>query len=201
MADTVPESTNALIVTQADVNDLDRAAVTRFHDIQIKRIIAGDKTLGDNRDVIEQAFAQHRIEAERRALQARAGVVRIYVRWSDDGQHIRHWSREPFKHGLNEAQPVDAVTGSIPFAKLFDTPDGQILVTHEYDEDEHPDAPFRLQFRGQDYRGTGVSIAFGWPDEQRRDAAFASVDQARADSTARELASTVRRFMSGGPGL
>ena len=37
-------------------------------------------------------------------------TVRIYVCWSDDGQHIRHWSREPFKHGLSEAQPVDAVT-------------------------------------------------------------------------------------------
>ncbi|KTT68249.1 hypothetical protein [Sphingomonas sanguinis] len=40
---------------------------------------------------------------------ADAATTRIYVRWSDDGQHIRHWSREPFKHGLNEAQPVDAV--------------------------------------------------------------------------------------------
>lgn len=121
MTDFVPESTNALIVTQADVNDLDRAAVTRFHNIQIKRIVAGDKTLGDNRDVIEQAFARHRIEAERRALQPGAGGVRIYVRWSDDGQHIRHWSREPFKHGLSEAEPVNAVEDSQPLAIDPDT--------------------------------------------------------------------------------
>lgn len=189
---------DAVPITQADVNDLDRAAVTRFHDIQFARIIAGDKTLGDNRDTIEQAFALHRIEAERRALHASAGIDRIYVRWSDDGQHIRHWSREPFKHGLCEAQPVEAISAPTAFAKLFNTPNGQLLVTHEFDEDEHPDAPFRLLFRGEAYRGTDVSIAFGWPDEQGRNNAFASVDQNRADSTAHELASTVRRFMTKG---
>lgn len=69
MAD-ISESTKMLTVTQADVTDADRAAVTAFHTIQIKRIIAGDKTMGDNRDVIEQAFARHRIEAERRATRA-----------------------------------------------------------------------------------------------------------------------------------
>lgn len=50
-------------VTQADVTQADKDAVTRFHNIQMKRIMAGDKTLGDNRDVIEQAFAAHRITA------------------------------------------------------------------------------------------------------------------------------------------
>lgn len=109
MVDALPDNATALTITQDDVNDLDRAAVTRFHNIQIKRIMAGDRTLGDNRDTIEQAFARHRIETEQRLLPAAPGAVRIYVRWSDDGQHIRHWSREPFKHGLSEAQPVDAV--------------------------------------------------------------------------------------------
>ncbi|MGW8135397.1 hypothetical protein ACWGNZ_07135 [Sphingomonas zeae] len=70
MADQIPDSTKSVTVTQADVTDADRAAVTAFHTIQIKRIIAGDKTLGDNRDVIEQAFARHRIEAEKRAMPA-----------------------------------------------------------------------------------------------------------------------------------
>lgn len=44
-----------------EVSQLDRDAVTAFHAIQIRRIMAGDKTLGENRDVIEQAFAAHRI--------------------------------------------------------------------------------------------------------------------------------------------
>lgn len=34
----------------------------------------------------------------------RAEMTRIYVRWSDDGQHIRKWSREPFEDG----EAVDA---------------------------------------------------------------------------------------------
>ena len=68
MADQIPDSAKSVTITQADVTDADRAAVTAFHNIQIKRIIAGDKTLGDNRDVIEQAFARHRIEAEQRAI-------------------------------------------------------------------------------------------------------------------------------------
>lgn len=113
MVDAVPDNATALTITQDDVNDLDRAAVTRFHNIQIKRIMAGDRTLGDNRDTIEQAFARHRIETEQRLLPTAPGAVRIYVRWSNDGQHIRHWSREPFKHGLNQAQPVDAATSEV----------------------------------------------------------------------------------------
>lgn len=32
-------------------------------------------------------------------------VTRIYVRWSDDGERIRKWSREPFAEG----EPVDAI--------------------------------------------------------------------------------------------
>jgi len=46
---------DATQVTQAD-----RDAVTAFHAAQIKRILAGDKTLGQNRDAIEHAFARHR---------------------------------------------------------------------------------------------------------------------------------------------
>lgn len=80
------------------------------------------------------------------------------------------------------------------FAKLFDTPDGQLLVTHEFDDD-HEDGPFRLNFRGEQYKGVDVAISFGWPTEAERNEAFASVLQERADHTARELAQTVRNFM------
>lgn len=47
--------------TQGDVTEADKAAVTAFHNKQAARILAGDKTLGDNRDCIEQAFAAHRL--------------------------------------------------------------------------------------------------------------------------------------------
>lgn len=39
----------------------DRDAVIAFHNAQLARIMAGDRTLGENRDAIEQAFARHRI--------------------------------------------------------------------------------------------------------------------------------------------
>jgi hypothetical protein len=47
-----------------------REAVDAFHAAQLKRIFAGDKTLGENRDAIEQAFARHRIRATAEALEA-----------------------------------------------------------------------------------------------------------------------------------
>lgn len=83
------------------------------------------------------------------------------------------------------------------FAKLFDTADGQLLVTQEYDDD-HADGHYRLNFRGEQHKGVDVAISFGWPTEAERDEAFASVQQQRADHTARELAQTVRNFMDGG---
>ena len=84
----------------------------------------------------------------------------------------------------------------MPFAKLFDTPDGQLLVTHEYDDTDHPDAPYRLTFRGEQHKGVDPAVSFGWPTEAERDEAFASTMQERADHTARELAQTVRNFMA-----
>jgi hypothetical protein len=55
---------------QVQVTQADRDAVDAFHAAQLKRIFAGDKTLGENRDAIEQAFARHRITATAEALEA-----------------------------------------------------------------------------------------------------------------------------------
>jgi len=55
---------------QVQVTQADRDAVDAFHAAQLKRIFTGDKTLGENRDAIEQAFARHRIEATAEALEA-----------------------------------------------------------------------------------------------------------------------------------
>lgn len=45
----------------SDVTQADKDAVSRFHAIQIKRIMAADRTLGDNRGTIELAFAAQRL--------------------------------------------------------------------------------------------------------------------------------------------
>ena len=80
-------------ITQEDVNDADKAAVTRFHAIQVKRIMAGDRTLGDNRDTIEQAFARHRIEATAPLREAlawygeQARLARLVHSEGDAGRH------------------------------------------------------------------------------------------------------------------
>ena len=79
------------------------------------------------------------------------------------------------------------------FAKLFDTPDGQLLVTKEFDDGE--ENPYRISMRSEDQHGVDPSIAFGWATDLERDEAFDSVDQARADKTAAELTATVRNFM------
>lgn len=85
----------------------------------------------------------------------------------------------------------------MPFAKLFDTPDGQLLVTHEYDDTDHGEAPYRLNFRGEQHKGVDPAISFGWPTETERDEVFDRVTQEDADRQARELAATVRGFMGG----
>lgn len=84
----------------------------------------------------------------------------------------------------------------MPFAKLFDTPDGQLLVTHEYDDTDHGEAPYRLNFRGEQHKGVDPAISFGWSTEAERDEAFATTTQERAEHTARELAQTVANFMA-----
>lgn len=58
-------------MSDIEVTQADRDAVTVFHAAQIKRIMSGDKTLGKNRDCIEQAFARHRIAA----LEAQAARI------------------------------------------------------------------------------------------------------------------------------
>ena len=57
------------------VTQVDRDAVTAFHYAQVKRILAGDRTLGENRDAIEEAFARHREAAEAEA-KAREAAMR-----------------------------------------------------------------------------------------------------------------------------
>lgn len=69
-----------LPVTQAD-----RDAVQAFHRVQVKRIVAGDRTLGDDQGdagVLVQAFARHRLTASAHdgsAKQRAVAAMRDYV--------------------------------------------------------------------------------------------------------------------------
>lgn len=84
----------------------------------------------------------------------------------------------------------------MPFAKLFDTPDGQLLVTKEFDDIEHDDAPYRLSLRGEGVKGVDASISFGWASEAERNEVFDRCAQDDADRQARELAQTLANFMA-----
>ena len=86
-------------VTQGDVTEADKAAVTAFHNKQAARILAGDKTLGDNRDCIEQAFAAHRLastaQPEVKALVEALEAIKAQTSAEDDaGENYRWDDRE-----------------------------------------------------------------------------------------------------------
>lgn len=98
----------------------------------------------------------------------------------------------------DETDGVNTGVGRRPFAKLFDTPDGQLLVTKEFDDIEHDDAPYRLSLRGEGVKGVDAAISFGWPSEAERDNVFSRCVQEDADRHARELAAMVRGFMAKG---
>lgn len=119
--------------------------------------------------------------------------------------------RETVFHHLPQAAQFDATadflrmvdaglalapSGGRPFAKLFDTPDGQLLVTKEFDDIEHDDAPYRLSLRGEGIKGVDATISFGWGSDAERDDVFAQCGQDDADRQARELAQTLANFMA-----
>jgi hypothetical protein len=71
----------------AEVTQADRDAVTAFHNKQAARIIAGDRTLGKNRDCIEQAFARHRQSAQADALaviEQAVGALEAIIPFAED---------------------------------------------------------------------------------------------------------------------
>ena len=61
-------------MTELKITQADRDAVRAFHSAQLKRIFLGDKTLGENRDAIEQAFARHRIASQAELVEALADL-------------------------------------------------------------------------------------------------------------------------------
>lgn len=76
------------------------------------------------------------------------------------------------------------------FAKLFDTPHGQLLLTKEFEDEE-----YQLTARGQDFGGASPAVSFTFETQEARDAAFDTATQEQADATAAQLDSTVRSLM------
>jgi hypothetical protein len=74
------------------------------------------------------------------------------------------------------------------FAKLFDTPHGQLLVTTDTDEEGDP----CIHIRGEDVNGVQVVYAVsGWTDETKADAVLAGYTQEMADKAAASLHRTL----------
>ena len=80
------------------------------------------------------------------------------------------------------------------FAKLFDTPHGQLLATRDYDDDESPEKPYTITARGQGNDVADPSMTFTWETAEERDAAFEAIDQEAADQCAAMLAGMLVGF-------
>lgn len=72
------------------------------------------------------------------------------------------------------------------FAKLFDTPHGQLLVTKEFEEDE-----YQLAFRGVGNHCCSPTVSFTFETKEDRDRAFDATGQEHADRQAAEMAAVV----------
>lgn len=78
------------------------------------------------------------------------------------------------------------------FAKLFDTPHGQLLVTQEaYDDDADAAQPYPLELRGEGNSFCEARLIYRYPNTDERQQAFDEVDQAIAEEMAAMLAGQV----------
>lgn len=118
------------LIPSADVTPADREAAWAFmrsitsqygDPIFDERLVK----LGRNDDHrYVQAFARHRLSQDT-----------IYVQWSDDGQHIRKWSREPFEgSAATPAQGIEA-------AKADETRSGSAVGESPVAESDAPETP------------------------------------------------------------
>ena len=80
------------------------------------------------------------------------------------------------------------------FAKLFDTPDGQLLAFMDTEDDEPV-----VVLKGEPRHGVLPSMTLsGYPDDeegQKRE--FEAIDQAKADETAKSLAAALDGIFGG----
>jgi hypothetical protein len=79
-----------------------------------------------------------------------------------------------------------------PFAKLFDTARGQLLVTKEIPDDRDDDvASLAMRFDG----ACSMTIMLHFPTEELRDRSFDQYDQVAAETGATRMANSVANFM------
>lgn len=84
------------------------------------------------------------------------------------------------------------------FAKIFETPHGQLLATMDFDDDEHPEAPYRITARGEGNGSATPSLGFGWESESERDAAWdQEMNQENAEKIASDLHNAISKLFSG----
>lgn len=76
--------------------------------MQDVRLALGEEGRLSVSDILSGCNAELRRRAALSTSAPSQSVKRIYVRWADDGVHIRKWSHEPFEHG----EPIDAVEQS-----------------------------------------------------------------------------------------
>jgi hypothetical protein len=80
------------------------------------------------------------------------------------------------------------------FAKLFDTPSGQLLATRDEQED---DDTWPIRMRGAEVGGCTPASVLGFYTEAERDAAFDRICQADAEKSAAHLRSAVVAMTGG----
>lgn len=87
------------------------------------------------------------------------------------------------------------MTDNMPFAKLFDTPDGQILVTIDWDDDDEVDV---VNIRAASRHGIVPAMKLGgWPDDEAgARKAFEAIGQDEAERQARSFAAMLDKFVS-----
>lgn len=73
------------------------------------------------------------------------------------------------------------------FAKLFDTPHGQLLVTMEFDDTEEPANPYKMRMRGEAFKDADIAIAYSYPTLEQRDGWFERITQEDANLVAAKL--------------
>lgn len=78
-----------------------------------------------------------------------------------------------------------------PFAKLFDTDEGQLLVTLVETENEEPG----MEMRAASVSGITAKMTFAYDDETQQLKAFAGVDHAGANEAARTLRNAIRNLV------
>lgn len=83
-----------------------------------------------------------------------------------------------------------------PFAKLFDTPHGQLLVVKDGvdDDDQYP-----LSIRGEEFGGVIAAFNPAYQTSDACDAAFERFDQAEADRQAEGLRKMLTSLLSEEP--